>query len=271
MNRHGLVAGATGTGKTKSLQLLAEQLSRAGVPVLVADVKGDVSGARGRRREPGGPGESRMADLGLPFAPEAFPVEFLSLGGLGPGVPVRATVTRLRPAAARPRCSRRTRRRSRASTLVFHYADEKGLPLLDLSDLRALLTYLDSDAGKPELEGIGGLSSRDRRRAAALARRARDRRRDRVLRRAAARRRRPPAPRARRPRRDLVRRARRRAGEARAVVDRADVARRRAVRGAARGGRPAASRSSSSSSTRPTCCSTTRPTRSSTRSRARCG
>ena len=157
MNRHGLVAGATGTGKTKSLQLLTEQLSRAGVPVLVADVKGDVSGLAAPAT-PGGPGESRMADLGLPFAPEAFPVEFYSLGGLGPGTPVRATVSDFGPQLlAKVLKANETQESSLA--LVFHYADAKGLPLLDLSDLRALLTYLDSDAGKPELEGIGGLSS----------------------------------------------------------------------------------------------------------------
>ena len=91
MNRHGLVAGATGTGKTKTLQGIAEQLSAQGVPVFVADVKGDVSGLAAPG-EAGGPAEKRMAELGLPFAPAAFPVEFLSLGGIGPGVPVRATV-----------------------------------------------------------------------------------------------------------------------------------------------------------------------------------
>jgi uncharacterized protein len=157
MNRHGLVAGATGTGKTKTLQLITEQLSRAGVPVLVADVKGDVSGLA-VPAAPGGAGEKRMADLGLPFAPEAFPVQFLSLGGLGPGVPVRATVTDFGPQLlGKVLGANETQEASLA--LVFHYADEKGLPLLDLADLRALLTFLDSDAGKPELEGIGGLSS----------------------------------------------------------------------------------------------------------------
>jgi uncharacterized protein len=157
MNRHGLVAGATGTGKTKTLQLISEQLSRAGVPVLVADVKGDVSGLAAPA-EAGGAGEKRMADLGLPFAPEAFPVQFLALGGLGPGVPVRATVTDFGPQLlAKVLGANETQESSLA--LVFHYADEKGLPLLDLADLRALLTFLDSDAGKPELEGIGGLSS----------------------------------------------------------------------------------------------------------------
>src|SRR6186713_1192247 len=84
MNRHGLIAGATGTGKTKTLQGLAEELSAAGVPVFAADVKGDVSGLAAPG-EAGGPAEKRMAELGLPFAPAAFPVEFLSLGGIGPG------------------------------------------------------------------------------------------------------------------------------------------------------------------------------------------
>ncbi|HET8952305.1 MAG TPA: helicase HerA-like domain-containing protein [Solirubrobacteraceae bacterium] len=156
MNRHGLIAGATGTGKTKSLQMIAEQLSAQGVPVLVADVKGDLSGLA----EPagaGGPAEARMTDLGLPFAPAAFPVEFLSLGGIGPGVPVRATVSDFGPQLlAKVLGANETQEPSLG--LVFHYADTKALPLLDLSDLRALLTYLDSKDGKAELEGIGGLS-----------------------------------------------------------------------------------------------------------------
>src|SRR3954464_2230063 len=157
MNRHGLVAGATGTGKTKTLQVMAEQLSAAGVSVFVADVKGDVSGMSC----PGamdGPGPKRDAELGVPFSPTAFPVEFLSLGGIGPGVPVRATVSDFGPQLlAKVLGANETQEQSLG--LVFHYADTKGLPLLDLSDLRALLTFLDSDAGKAELEGIGGLSS----------------------------------------------------------------------------------------------------------------
>jgi DNA helicase HerA-like ATPase len=156
MNRHGLIAGATGTGKTKTLQVIAEQLSAQGVPVFVADVKGDVSGLAAPA-EPGGPAEKRMADLGLPFAPATFPVEFLSLGGIGPGVPVRATVSDFGPQLlGKVLGANETQESSLA--LVFHYADQKGLALLDLSDLRALLTFLDSDAGKAELEGIGGLS-----------------------------------------------------------------------------------------------------------------
>jgi uncharacterized protein len=156
LNRHGLIAGATGTGKTKTLQVMAEQLSAAGVPVFVADVKGDVSGLAAPA-EPRGPAEKRMADLGLPFAPAAFPVEFLALGGIGPGVPVRAGVSDFGPQLlAKVLGANETQEQSLA--LVFHYADAKGLPLVDLADLRALLTFLDSDAGKAELEGIGGLS-----------------------------------------------------------------------------------------------------------------
>jgi hypothetical protein len=96
VNRHGLVAGATGTGKTKSLQVIAEQLSAAGVPVVMADIKGDLSGLAQ-------PGESndktvqRAKDTGDDWTPTAFPVEFLSLGTTGIGVPVRATMTSFGP------------------------------------------------------------------------------------------------------------------------------------------------------------------------------
>jgi uncharacterized protein len=156
-NRHGLIAGATGTGKTKTLQILTEQLSAAGVPVFAADVKGDVSGLV-HPAEAGGPAEERMAELGLPFEPSGFPVEFFSLGGIGPGVPIRATVSDFGPQLiAKVLKSNETQEQSLA--LVFRYADENGLPLLDLPDLRALLTYLDSDAGKESLRGIGGVSS----------------------------------------------------------------------------------------------------------------
>ena len=157
MNRHGLVAGATGTGKTITLQTIAEQLSAAGVPVFAADIKGDLSGI-GAAGAPGGPAEKRMTELGLPFAPAAAPVEYLSLGGIGPGAPVRATVSDFGPQLL-GKVLKANETQEQSLALVFHYADEKGLPLLDLSDLRALLTFLDSDAGKGELEGIGGLAS----------------------------------------------------------------------------------------------------------------
>jgi DNA helicase HerA-like ATPase len=155
-NRHGLIAGATGTGKTRTLQLLAEQLSAAGVPVFAADYKGDLSGLR----DPGpaeGRAAERMAELGLPHEPTGFPVEYLSLGGIGPGVPVRATVTDFGPQLlAKVLGANETQESTLA--LVFRFADEHGLPLLELDDLRALLTYLDSEPGKADLEGIGGVS-----------------------------------------------------------------------------------------------------------------
>ena len=156
MNRHGLIAGATGTGKTRTLQVIAEQLSAAGVAVFAADVKGDVSGIA----LPGsddGPAKKRSRELGIEWAPAGFPVEYLSLGGIGPGVPVRATVSDFGPLLlAKVLGSNQTQEQS--LSLVFHYADQKRLPLLDLSDLRALLTFLDSEAGRDELKGIGGLS-----------------------------------------------------------------------------------------------------------------
>ncbi len=156
VNRHGLIAGATGTGKTKTLQGIVEQLSAAGVPTVVADVKGDLSGLS----EAGvaeGPGPNRMAELGLPFSPAAFPVEFYALGGIGTGVPIRATISDFGPQLL-AKILQANETQEQSLQLVFHYADTKGLPLLDLSDLRALLTFLDSDDGKPELAGIGGLS-----------------------------------------------------------------------------------------------------------------
>ena len=156
-NRHGLIAGATGTGKTRTLQLLAEQLSAAGVPVFAADYKGDVSGIA-QPGETGGPAEKRAGELGQDFTPTGFPAEFLSLGGIGPGVPVRATVSDFGPLLlAKILDANETQEQS--LSLVFRYADEKGLPLLDLADLRALLGYLDSDEGKTDLQRLGGVSS----------------------------------------------------------------------------------------------------------------
>jgi DNA helicase HerA-like ATPase len=156
-NRHGLIAGATGTGKTKTLQGMAEQLSAAGVPVLVADMKGDLSGLS-VAGDTTGIAADRNAELGAERPPTAFPVEYYALGGIGPGVPIRATVTDFGPQLL-AKILEANETQEQSLTLVFHYADKKGLPLLDLADLRALLTFLDSDAGKTELEGIGGLAS----------------------------------------------------------------------------------------------------------------
>ena len=156
-NRHGLIAGATGTGKTSTLRILAEQLSAAGVPVVAADVKGDLSGLA-NPGPAGGSAEQRAGELGEPFEPRGFPVEYLSLGGIGPGVPVRATVSDFGPLLlAKILDANETQEQS--LSLLFHYADAKGLPLLDLADLRSMLTFLDSPEGRAELKGIGGVSS----------------------------------------------------------------------------------------------------------------
>jgi DNA helicase HerA-like ATPase len=157
MNRHGLIAGATGTGKTKGMQGIVEQLSEAGVPVLAADIKGDLSGLS----QPGGSGGvagDRWKELGETYTPTAFPVEYLALGGVGPGAPVRATVSDFGPLLL-GKVLQANETQEQSLSLVFRYADQKGLPLLDLADLRALLTFLDSDAGKGELSGIGGVAS----------------------------------------------------------------------------------------------------------------
>ena len=157
MNRHGLIAGATGTGKTRTLQLIAEQLSDAGVSVFAADYKGDLSGLSDAGAALG-PAPKRMADLGLPYQPTSYPVEFLSLGGIGDGVPVRATVTDFGPELL-GKVLGANETQEQSLTLLFRFADERGLGLVDLADLRALLTYLGSDAGKQELTGIGGVAS----------------------------------------------------------------------------------------------------------------
>ncbi|GAA2975320.1 DNA helicase HerA-like ATPase [Microbacterium terrae] len=157
MNRHGLVAGATGTGKTRTLQGLAEQLAAKGVPVFAADIKGDLSGVAT-------PGESsdkllaRTRAIGQDWKPEASVTEYFALGGVGKGVPVRATVSGFGPLLLSKVLGLNETQESSLG-LVFHYADKAGLALVDLSDLRAVLSFLTSDEGKPELKSLGGLSS----------------------------------------------------------------------------------------------------------------
>ena len=156
LNRHGLVAGATGTGKTKTLQLVAEQLSAHGVPTFLTDVKGDLSGIA----LPGQASDrvtSRAADVGQQWAPAGCPTELLALGGIGTGVPVRATITSFGPALL-ARVLDLSEVQSSSLALVFHWADRAGLPLLDLADLRAVISHLVSPEGKADLEGLGGLS-----------------------------------------------------------------------------------------------------------------
>ncbi|WP_406373052.1 DUF853 domain-containing protein [Streptomyces sp. NBC_00647] len=157
LNRHGLVAGATGTGKTKTLQLIAEQLSAQGVPVFLADIKGDVSGISAPG-EPGTKVQERAREVGQEWTPGGCPAEFYALGGLGHGIPVRATVTAFGPVLL-SKVLQLNRTQEQSLGLIFHYADQKGLELVDLKDLRAVVAFLTSDEGKQELKGIGGLST----------------------------------------------------------------------------------------------------------------
>jgi DNA helicase HerA-like ATPase len=154
VNRHGLIAGATGTGKTRTLQLITEQLSAAGVPVFVADIKGDLSGL-------GAPGDSndrisaRARDTGYSWKPAAFPVEFLSLTGKQ-GAQLRATVSSFGPLLLAKVLDLNPTQASVLS-LVFKYCDDKGLLLIDFPDLRAVLQYLTGE-GSDELQSYGGMS-----------------------------------------------------------------------------------------------------------------
>jgi DNA helicase HerA-like ATPase len=157
LNRHGLVAGATGTGKTKTLQGMAEGLSLAGVPVFLADVKGDLSGLA--LPGPDNPKVAeRAASIGQDWTPTEYPVEFYSLGGIGKGVPIRTTVTDFGPLLLSKVLGLNATQES-SLTLIFHWADKKGLALLDLKDLQSVIAHLTSDEGKAELKGIGGVSA----------------------------------------------------------------------------------------------------------------
>src|SRR5690606_22139604 len=139
-NRHGLVAGATGTGKTVTLMVLAEGFSRIGVPVFLADVKGDVSGLA----MPGAMNEklqARAAEIGMEgYAPEGSPVIFWDLYGKL-GHPVRTTISEIGPTLLARMLSLNDTQTG-VLEIVFKLADEQGLLLLDLDDLRSLLTFV---------------------------------------------------------------------------------------------------------------------------------
>ena len=157
LNRHGLVAGATGTGKTKTLQVMAEQLAAQGVPVFLADVKGDLSGLA----SPGTGNDKILArahEVGGDWVPTAFPSEFYALGGQGTGIPVRASISSFGPVLLSKVLGLNATQESSLG-LVFHYADSRQLWLDDLKDLRAVIQYLTSDEGKADLKDLGGLSA----------------------------------------------------------------------------------------------------------------
>ena len=157
LNRHGLIAGATGTGKTKTLQLLAGQLSKAGVPVFVADIKGDLTGLAAPGDATNAKLIERVTSLGWTFEPSGHPVEFLSLSGKL-GAQVRASVHSFGPLLLGKVLDLNDTQTS-ILALIFKYCDDNDLPLLDLKDLTATLKYLASDEGKPILAEYGGMSS----------------------------------------------------------------------------------------------------------------
>lgn len=155
MNRHGLIAGATGTGKTKSLQILAEQLSLKGVPSLLMDIKGDLSGIEAPAASDDKGIIDRQQKLGMAFTPHGSPVEFLSLSH-EPGAKLRATVTEFGPVLF-GKILELNETQTSIISIVFKYSDDKGLPLLDLSDMRKVLQYLsEDDRGKQELSADYG-------------------------------------------------------------------------------------------------------------------
>lgn len=152
MNRHGLIAGATGTGKTKTLQVLAENLSDKGIPVLLMDLKGDLSGIA--QPSPGHPKiDERQKKIGLPFEAKGFPVEIMSLSKQG-GVRLRATVSEFGPVLL-SRILDLSVTQEGIVAVIFKYCDDHKLPLLDLKDFKKVLQYA-TDAGKDEFQKAYG-------------------------------------------------------------------------------------------------------------------
>jgi len=156
MNRHGLIAGATGTGKTKTLQVIAEALSEKSVPVLLMDVKGDLSGlAQSGKTHP--KIEERQAKIGIPYNPHGFPVELLSLSE-EKGIRLRATVSEFGPVLFSKILELNDTQSSYVS-MIFKYCDDKGLPLLDLKDFKKVIHFVTNE-GKQEIqESYGRISS----------------------------------------------------------------------------------------------------------------
>lgn len=156
LNRHGLIAGATGTGKTKTLQVLAENLSDKGIPVLLMDLKGDLSGIA--QPSSGHPKiDERHAKIGFPFEAKSFPVEILSLSDQD-GVRLRATVSEFGPVLL-SRILDLTETQAGIVAVIFKYCDDHKMPLLDLKDFKKVLQYA-TDEGKEEFkEAYGRVST----------------------------------------------------------------------------------------------------------------
>lgn len=152
MNRHGLIAGATGTGKTKTLQLISEGLSEASVPVLLLDIKGDLSGLAAA-----GSSNDKVLErsklLGVDYKPQAYPVELLTLSDQ-PGVRLRATVSEFGPVLL-SKILGLNDTQGGVVALIFKYCDDNKLPLLDLKDFIRVLQFVTAE-GKPEIEKAYG-------------------------------------------------------------------------------------------------------------------
>ncbi len=152
LNRHGLISGATGTGKTKSLQVMAENLSEKGIPVLLMDIKGDLSGLA--QPSPGHPKiDERMAAIGLPFKGKKFPVEPLTISAPD-GVRLRATVSEFGPVLL-SRILDLSDAQSGIVSIIFKYCDDNKLPLLDIKDFRKVLQFATNE-GKEEIQAEYG-------------------------------------------------------------------------------------------------------------------
>ncbi|WP_163517532.1 helicase HerA-like domain-containing protein [Gelidibacter japonicus] len=152
LNRHGLIAGATGTGKTKTLQVLAEGLSEKGIPVLLMDIKGDLSGLA----VPGSPHvkiDERHAKIGIPHEAKGFPVEILTLSEQD-GVRLRATVSEFGPVLL-SRILELTETQSGIVSVIFKYCDDHKMPLLDIKDFKKILQY-STQEGKEAFESEYG-------------------------------------------------------------------------------------------------------------------
>ena len=147
LNRHGLIAGATGTGKTKTIQVLSEQLSSLGIPVLMMDIKGDFSGIAKKGEEKTFITE-RHAKINIPYTTASFPVELMSLSQQN-GVRLRATVSEFGPVLF-SRILDLNDTQTGVVSVIFKYCDDKQMPLLDLKDIKKVLNYI-TEEGKEEI------------------------------------------------------------------------------------------------------------------------
>ena len=156
LNRHGLIAGATGTGKTKTIQVFSEQLSSAGIPVLMMDIKGDFSGIAKEGKEEGFITE-RHAKINIPYNVTAFPVELMSLSKQN-GVRLRATVSEFGPVLF-SRILDLNDTQAGVVAVIFKYCDDKQMPLLDLKDIKKVINYI-TEEGKDEItQSYGKIST----------------------------------------------------------------------------------------------------------------